>query len=686
VTISNKTAGAVIHYTTDGTTPTVTSAVYNGSITIPSAPVTKTISAIAVASGKSSPVMTAVYTIAPQLAMPSFAPATATYSGSTQVTISSPTPGGIIYYTTNGTQPTASSSVWTGPMTVSETSSIIAVVSGVPGFSQSQPVRGTYTIVQPTPTPIITPGSGNYSSAQTVAISNPSTVSRIFYTTDGTTPTTVSAVYTAPFLLNPSKSGPRTIHAMAIATGHPQSAIATATLNLSLPEGIIATAVVGSTPSRSIPSDFLGVSHAWNDAQTMMGSTSQGRNQLYTTLMRQLTHNMNGPLVIRVGGGNTDTSGAATASTVEPFAELASELPVKFILGVNLGADNLSLAEEQASTFLSSMPSTSLDALEIGNEPDQYSSDGLRPSTYSFSSFLPQYQQWREGILHFGSVPIAGPTFSTANWIPNAETALANGTLEANIVTQHHYIVCYNPINPAPSNLLLQPSSAVTGLYSMSPYVTAAHAAHSRFRAGEINSLCMGGQPGLSNSFSSALWAVDTMFQYVNAGIDGVNWNTSYEGGAYDLFQFHIWLNKGVNLYYLGTVRPLFYGLLFFSRAAGNGASILPVSTVTDSNLTVWATTDSSGKAHVTIINKELTTSGNVQFTLPGFSHGAVTRLSAPGGYLALNGVTFGGQTYDNSTDGRLQGSLVTESITPSGNIWTVSVQPASAVLVDLVP
>ena len=61
VTLSDTTNGDVIHYTTDGTTPTASSAVYGGAITVSA---TTTIEAIAVASGyNNSAVATGVYTI-----------------------------------------------------------------------------------------------------------------------------------------------------------------------------------------------------------------------------------------------------------------------------------------------------------------------------------------------------------------------------------------------------------------------------------------------------------------------------------------------------------------------------------------------------------------------------------------------------------------------------------------------
>ena len=63
--------------------------------------------------------------------------------------------------------------------------------------------------------PTFSPAAGTYKSAQRVTISDTTTGAAIYYTTNGTTPTTNSAQYTAPITV----SSTETIKAIAIATG-----------------------------------------------------------------------------------------------------------------------------------------------------------------------------------------------------------------------------------------------------------------------------------------------------------------------------------------------------------------------------------------------------------------------------------------------------------------------------------
>src|SRR5882757_3437833 len=66
-------------------------------------------------------------------AKPTFSPAAGTYSSPQMVTISDTTPGVTIYYTTDGTIPTTSSAVYSGPVRVATTETVEALAVE-PGF------------------------------------------------------------------------------------------------------------------------------------------------------------------------------------------------------------------------------------------------------------------------------------------------------------------------------------------------------------------------------------------------------------------------------------------------------------------------------------------------------------------------------------------------------------------------
>jgi hypothetical protein len=143
VSISDATSGATIHYTTDGSTPTTSSAVYSGALTFTQ---TTTLKAMAAASGMTnSGVASATYTVQQQVATPTFSPGGGTYTGLVTVTISDATSGATIHYTTDGSTPTTSSAVYTGPLTFTQTTTLKAMAAAS-GMTNSGVASATYTI------------------------------------------------------------------------------------------------------------------------------------------------------------------------------------------------------------------------------------------------------------------------------------------------------------------------------------------------------------------------------------------------------------------------------------------------------------------------------------------------------------------------------------------------------------
>ena len=233
VTITDSTAGASIYYTTNGSTPTTASTHYTSAVTVS---VTQTLKAIATHSGDTnSAVGSAAYTINGAAATPGFSPAAGTYLSAQSVTITDATAGATIYYTTNGTTPTTASSVYSSAIAVSSTETLEAIATASL-YTQSAVGSAAYTINLTTATPSFSPGAGNYSSAQTVTISDTTAGSSIYYTTNGTTPTTASTHYTSPVTV----SATETLEALATASGYANSAVASAVYTFGA-SGAIAT-------------------------------------------------------------------------------------------------------------------------------------------------------------------------------------------------------------------------------------------------------------------------------------------------------------------------------------------------------------------------------------------------------------------------------------------------------------
>ena len=144
VTITCTTDFVTIHYTTDGSTPTESSLEYTGAITMNS---TATIKAIAVKEGyNNSAVATASYTVnTPTVANPTFSPNGGVVDSGDTVTITCATDGADIYYTDDGSTPSASSTKYTGAITITSAKTIKAIAIKE-GYNDSSVISKAFTI------------------------------------------------------------------------------------------------------------------------------------------------------------------------------------------------------------------------------------------------------------------------------------------------------------------------------------------------------------------------------------------------------------------------------------------------------------------------------------------------------------------------------------------------------------
>ncbi len=171
---------------------------------------------------------------------PTANPPAGKYSSTQSVSLSASTPDASIYYTTDGSTPSTSSKLYDGSISVKK-SMIIKAIAAKDGFVNSDVATFNYTIssgssgssggrtsTQNASAPTADPGSGTYTSAQSVRLSTSTGDASIYYTTDGTTPTSASTLYTKAISVIKSMK----IKAIAVKSGYTNSSVATFTYTI----------------------------------------------------------------------------------------------------------------------------------------------------------------------------------------------------------------------------------------------------------------------------------------------------------------------------------------------------------------------------------------------------------------------------------------------------------------------
>jgi len=207
--ITGYTVGAFDSSTAGAKTVDVT---YKGKTAIP--PITVTVNALNIATPVAFP-LAGKYTTAQSVTL----------------TVVPPPPDVTIYYTLDGTDPTAESTEYTAAIDVTGSTTIKAIAIKE-GWNNSDILTAIYTF--PVAAPTATPAAGTYITAQSVTLSTTTTGADIYYTLDGTTPTATSTKYSAAI----SISATTTIKAIAVKDDWDDSDVLTAAYTISAPINI----------------------------------------------------------------------------------------------------------------------------------------------------------------------------------------------------------------------------------------------------------------------------------------------------------------------------------------------------------------------------------------------------------------------------------------------------------------
>jgi hypothetical protein len=457
-------------------------------------------------------------------------------------------------------------------------------------------------------------------------------------------------------------------------------------------DGGVTVEVDPTSPGAAVPDDFLGISVEWDNVLSYLGDGAGGARAAFVTLLSAFAAEGHRP-VVRIGGNSEDQAwwnpgGAAPptgvhinidSSYLRTLAAVQSALGNQLMLGLDLGLDDAANAAALVRAAQAAIPTAGLLAFELGNEPDSYV-PMHRASGYDWPSYVADVDAFRDAIAAIvtPAPPFAWPSLAGQSWLGNLDQQLAREVGRVAIVSTHVYpfTVCNSLPPPPPAQLLGDHATVDVGALYAS-HAQAAHAAGLGFRMGEMNSVSCGGAPGVSDVLAAALWGADVCMQLARAGVDGVNFHGGAPPGGVSHYAAFVFDGDGAP-----RVRPLYYGLRLFSLATASHGRLLPVKVTGSARVHAFATAGQDGVTRVLLLALSAAAPDRVRLRLAGANTATLLRLRGPS-LDATSGLSLGGQTWDDTVDGKPLGAAASESLQRDGDAWEVPLAGYEAVLVS---
>ena len=497
-----------------------------------------------------------------------------------------------------------------------------------------------------------------------------------------------AAVATAALLAGMGVAVPRDTRAAA-ATAHPATG---RLLTGSWRAASRITVAADATPA-PLPTSFLGMSTEY------WALPSWERHLALLDRVLALIHGP-GPLVLRIGGDSADRTFwepthepdwafELTPRWLREVGGIVHHTGARLILDLNLVTATPAIAARWAHIASEDLPAGSIAGFEIGNEPDLYNATGWHtalagtrlfrplPSGITPRDYAAAYESYRRALaIAAPGVPLLGPALAEPRTGLAYVARLLGGPhpgLTAVTVHRYPYSACAVPGTPQyPTIARILSENATAGMVrAIQGALRLARHARLPLRMTEINSVTCGGVRGISNSYATALWAPDALFELAHAGVSSA-----------DVHVRATTINAAFALDKRGLVaRPLLYGMIVFERTLGPGAELVPTRSpgLNRRHVKVWAVR-SQGTLRLLVLDKG-PHRVRIALSLPATAPAQVQRLTGPAP-SATHGVRLAGQWL--GSDGRWHGRFTTTRLVRTTSGYRLSIPPYSGAIVTV--
>ncbi|KAF7302487.1 Glyco-hydro-79C domain-containing protein [Mycena chlorophos] len=401
-----------------------------------------------------------------------------------------------------------------------------------------------------------------------------------------------------------------------------------------------------------------------------------------------------------------------TREVLYMLANISSLVNIQWYLGIPLN-DTQHLRLDIVSAAESILGDRLL-GFQVGNMPDQFAEEGLRPPTYNVSDYFADFglvdKALRANSTKYPSVngKLIGPSISS-HW--KLENVWDTGFVDEYRASLGALSVEYYPLNNCAkfSNQSLSTTTTTTNPQDVFPtYLNHTSATHIvqrylnstalaqnytlPFVMLETNTASCGGFAGLSDSFGAALWALDYGLQMAFGNFTGA---LMHVGGLSEYYNAFTPPPTNQSMFRSWTVSPVYYSALVAAEIFGrsNQSQILDLQMNNGSIYTPgYAVYDNGTLSRLALFNFVSDPSGMSDYTAAisvpasaSLKQVQVKYLLAPS-VSSLGNVTWAGQSFgaNLTSDGRLSGPLDIRTIPCSQSTCKVPVPAPGFALVFL--